>query len=74
VRLGSQAEVAGDVPADLFAPVVGDLGQPLASLLQAGAAFDVGISELPISPQAIFAAMRYRPNRVGKVRNRPRAD
>ena len=35
VRLGSQAEVAGDVPAHLLAPVVGDLGQPAASLLQA---------------------------------------
>ncbi len=194
LRLGSQAEVAGDVPAYLLAPVVGDLGQPSASLLQAGAAFDVGIpgaqpwalglllqggshglgsrggrrismqamptrkdsgradrsagfwwswvsgrqaqadsraarasdatvvrrlgpvgrsvvikvarlrhdggpgggepavqglpfsrcclqryfvtgfSDLPISPQAIFAAMRYRSKRVGKVRNRPMAD
>ncbi len=43
VRLGSQAEVAGDVPAYLLAPVVGDLGQPAASLFQAGAAFNVGI-------------------------------
>ena len=28
---------------DLLAPVVGDLGQPSASLLQVGAAFDVGV-------------------------------
>ena len=43
MRLGLDAEVAGDVPSDLLAPVVGDLGQPSAPPLQVGATFDVGI-------------------------------
>ncbi len=31
------------MPADLLAPVVGDLGQPAASLLQVGATFNVSV-------------------------------
>ncbi len=43
VGLGLEPEVAGDVSADLPAPVVGDLGQPSASFLQVGATFDVSV-------------------------------
>ena len=41
--LGLEPEVTGDVPSDLLAPGVGNLGQPAATALQGGAALNVGV-------------------------------
>ena len=43
VRVGLHAEVADDVAAHLFSPVLRDLRQPGGAVLRAGAAFNVGI-------------------------------